>query len=83
MKIEFPLDQQIIDRCNTEMETNRHKGNSWKEPQLTTEDFLLIKLSEEYSEFFLAILNNTSMIEKEGADLINIISMIMRRYRGT
>ena len=80
MKIEYPLDDQIIQRCKIEMDTNSHKGNSWLTSNVT-EGYLLNKLQEEYAEFVLALDRDRGMIEKEGADLINIISMLMRRNR--
>jgi predicted house-cleaning noncanonical NTP pyrophosphatase (MazG superfamily) len=81
MILEYPLDDRIMRRCNNEMEANRHKGNSWMDAQQTPLPYLKNKLQEEYAEFVLAPISEPEMIEKEGADLINVISMIMRRYR--
>ena len=81
MKLQYPLDDQIIQRCKDEMDVNSHKGNSWLDDSRVTLPYLLNKLQEEYAEFVMAIKTDPSMVEKEGADTINILSMIMRRYR--
>jgi phosphoribosyl-ATP pyrophosphohydrolase len=82
INIIYPIDPRIINKCADKMNINSHKGNSWMDAQLTPLTFLQNKLSEEYAEFVLAIHSlGRADIESEGADLINIISMIIRRYR--
>lgn len=75
--IHYPLSPEIVNRCNSEMEINSHKGNSWE--RLEGKD-LAVKLQEEYSEFCIAFQKDPSMIEKEGADLINVTAMIISRF---
>ena len=79
-ELHYPVDQEIVSLCSEYMDVNSHKGNSWEDGQKVPLQFLLQKLAEEFSEFFLAAQKDHYMIKKEGADLINIASMIIKRY---
>lgn len=81
----YPLNITIIKLCEKQIDKNfAKKGNSWIDGQQTPQGFLENKLQEEYSEFVLALQKHDGhAIANEGADLINIISMLMNRYGST
>jgi len=80
-EIKYPLSIKIIKLCEKLIDTHfKAKGNSWASGQQTPMPFLFSKLQEEYSEFLEAFRDPKYEVAKEGADLINVIAMLMRRY---
>lgn len=83
--IEPAIDNGLIQSCYNIMLKNRHKGNSWLElPLSTTLVFLNRKLQEEYEEYQAIQYNHSVKIGSkmhELCDIINISSMLYRRYR--
>lgn len=82
--IEPTIDEQLQQACYNKLLKNKHKGNSWINDELNiTLQYLHQKLTEEFSEVQLRYYHNEDMdtISNELCDIINISSMLYRRYR--
>lgn len=82
----YPLDDDIKNQCNDIIRANFiTKDNSWIDEEITSEEFLISKLTEEFCECIMVLthknVHTTDEARKELADLINISAMIHRRLR--
>lgn len=84
-EIEPAIDEGLYQACYNIMLKNAHKGNSWLDDKwIDAIAFLNKKLQEEFEEYQAIQYNHHVEIGKkmyELCDIINISSMLYRRYR--